>query len=144
MKSVWIEMEWFGLDKSLRGCSSLNHPRILLFYIKAEATETLVELIKFVKEKERIPFASEIFLHASCYWLQHIYSCHHHYFQISEDSLLELNFWRWFLTTDTSVSSLSLLQVPGSSQSHKLCSLFVPWRRKPGIRTQLFNIYSHY
>ena len=38
MKSIWIEMELFGLDKSLRGCSSLNHPRILLFFIKAEAT----------------------------------------------------------------------------------------------------------
>lgn len=70
MKSVWTEIELFGLDKSLRGCSSLSNPSILLFFIKAEATQTLVELIKFVKEKERIPFASEIFLHASCYWLQ--------------------------------------------------------------------------
>lgn len=38
MKSFWIEMEWFGLDKSLRGSSNLNHPRILLVFIKAEAT----------------------------------------------------------------------------------------------------------
>lgn len=38
MKSIWIEMELFGLDKSLRGCSSLNHPRKLLVFIKAEAT----------------------------------------------------------------------------------------------------------
>jgi len=71
---------------------------------------------------------SEIFLHASCYWLQKEF-CTQHLSSYLFSDFCELTHLLnrselpkiWFLTSGTSVSPLSSLEAPRSSQSNKLC-----------------------